>query len=270
LKQGSCKYNPLPLSTGKLNSPFSNFGLISFWEFLYTDYVEIEITYNPYKDNTFKVNFTGENSDDTFGWSVNASGDVTGDGFSDAVVGAPGYKNDQGRAYVFFGNDSLYSELSIPAKNADVILTLGSPGDKFGHSVGSADFGTDGYSDILVGAPYNDTYDGSKINIGAVYVFNGSKFIPKFISDSNYTRAGEYAQDHFGWSVANAFNFNNVSYNELIVGAPHFDNNTIRDVGKAYVLTTIPEYPIWAVPIIFLILFLFTWKLYLRYNKRKK
>jgi hypothetical protein len=42
-----------------------------------------------------------------FGYAVAMAGDVNGDGFSDVIVGADGYRNDQlaeGRAFVYFGN----------------------------------------------------------------------------------------------------------------------------------------------------------------------
>ena len=62
---------------------------------------------------------------------------------------------------------------------------------------------------------------------------------------------GLNANDHLGWSVSNAFVIVN-NFEVVVVGAPYFDNGSIIDVGKAYVVTTyIPEYPSFVIPILF-------------------
>jgi hypothetical protein len=214
------------------------------------------------------VTIIGENNDDNFGWSVNCSGDVNGDSFDDVVVGAPSFESNRGRAYIFYGNNSMAS--NIPADDANVTLVGGSIGDRFGFSVGSADLGADGYSDILVGAPYNDTWNGSKPDAGAVYVFNGSSAMQRIITAANCTRAGENANDHLGWAVANAFDMNNDNYDDIIVGAPHYDNGSMINAGKAYVLTTIPEYSELAIPTMFIVIISIILRKKIRYHRRKK
>ena len=226
---------------------------------MYSDYIEVDISYGSYIDNSFKTIITGEHQGDYLGWAVNSSGDVNGDGLDDVVFGAPGFDNSRGRAYVVFGNESLLS--NIPGEKANITLNGGSIGDKFGYSVAGTDIGSDGYSDILVGAPYNDTINGGKTDAGAVYVYNGSTTMPKILDAGNYTRAGEFAYDHFGWAVSNALDINIDNYNNIIVGAPHYDNGSISDVGKAYVLSIIPEYSSFMMPIIILILIMAVWKI---------
>ncbi|MBP6671743.1 MAG: FG-GAP repeat protein, partial [Bacteroidetes bacterium] len=54
-------------------------------------------------DNIVDVTMTGETSGLWFGVSVSTAGDLNGDGYSDVVVGAFGYANNSGRAYVYFG-----------------------------------------------------------------------------------------------------------------------------------------------------------------------
>ncbi|UCF07750.1 MAG: S8 family serine peptidase [Thermoplasmata archaeon] len=198
------------------------------------------------------VTLTGENPDDDFGWSVGTSGNVNGDLYEDVVIGAPAHNSSQGRVYLFYGYSSLAS--SILASDANVTIIGPNPGDKFGYSVGGSDLGGDGYSDILVGAPYNDTLDGSKTDAGAVYVINGSAVMSQYIDAANSARYGENANDHFGWSVASAFDVNDDNFMDIIVGAPHYDSGSRVDTGKAYVLTIIPEYPQIEIPIIFIIL----------------
>ena len=52
--------------------------------------------------NGFKMD--GEAANDQSGWSVNAAGDVNGDGYADFTMGAPYHNKYIGRGYVIFGN----------------------------------------------------------------------------------------------------------------------------------------------------------------------
>jgi hypothetical protein len=60
---------------------------------------------------------TGERQGDMFGWSVSGAGDVNGDNIDDVIIGAPKYDStpgvvdDNGRAYVFLGNNSNFGEI---------------------------------------------------------------------------------------------------------------------------------------------------------------
>ncbi|KPJ70916.1 hypothetical protein AMJ52_09300, partial [candidate division TA06 bacterium DG_78] len=49
------------------------------------------------------VTLKGESGGDRFGFSVSSAGDVNNDNCDDAIVGAYGYGNDKGRAYIFYG-----------------------------------------------------------------------------------------------------------------------------------------------------------------------
>src|SRR5207302_1566887 len=78
-----------------------------------------------------------------FGHSVASAGDVNGDGYADAVIGA----SLANRAYVYHGGPSGLA--TAPATS----LT-GPSGAEFGWSVASAgDVTGDGYADVIVGAP---------------------------------------------------------------------------------------------------------------------
>ncbi len=187
------------------------------------------------------ITLTGENTGNYFGWSVNSSGNVNGDSYDDVIVGAPGYSSNAGRSYLFNGGSSLPT--AINAVNADLTVSSGKQGDRFGSSVSSAgDVNSDGYHDILVGAPYNDTIDGSKSDAGAVYIFYGGSSLPSNAAGADAARYGETANDHFGWSVSHAGDTDYDSYDDIIVGAPHFDTGAQTDAGKAYLLSEIPEF----------------------------
>ena len=181
---------------------------------------------------------------------MNCSLYVNGDSYEDVIIGAPEYNNNAGRAYVVYGSQSLPP--NIPAWDVNIILDAGSPGDRFGYSVGGADLGGDGFSDLLVGAPFNDTLNGSLLDAGTVYVFNGSVNLNGTLQGANFTRSGENAFDHFGWSVGIARDIKLENYTYILTGAPYFDNVSLQDVGKVYILATvmIPEFELLFIPII--------------------
>jgi hypothetical protein len=107
-------------------------------------------------------NFSG------FGWSVGSAGDVNGDGYSDVIVGAPGYENEEpdddgGRAFVYFGSaGGLSTTFDWSTENEQASGSLG-------HSVQTAgDVNGDTYSDIIVGA---NAYHNGQNGEGAVFVY---------------------------------------------------------------------------------------------------
>jgi len=110
-----------------------------------------------------------DQADANFGYSVATAGDVNGDGYSDVIVGAPYYDNGQaneGRAYVYHGSATGLSTTfnwTAESDQADA---------NFGNSVATAgDVNGDGYSDVIVGAPY---YSNDQTAEGRAYVYHGS------------------------------------------------------------------------------------------------
>ncbi len=97
-----------------------------------------------------------------FGNAVAPAGDVNGDGYSDVVVGAQGSSTVLGKAYIYLGSAAGLS--TTAAWTGSGAATA----DRFGYAVASADVNGDGYSDILVGAPYNTT------STGKVYAYGGN------------------------------------------------------------------------------------------------
>ncbi|MGI3782759.1 MAG: FG-GAP repeat protein, partial [Janthinobacterium lividum] len=95
-----------------------------------------------------------------FGASL-AAGDVTGDGYDDLVVGAPGGGaggRSAGRVYVIPGSDRYLDPTRLVAYDQD---TPGVPGraedgDQFGASVALVDRNRDGKADLVVGSPGED------------------------------------------------------------------------------------------------------------------
>jgi FG-GAP repeat/Dockerin type I domain len=165
--------------------------------------------------------FTGEEMGDNFGWSVSGAGDVDNDGYADLIVGDWRYDAgglDAGRAYVYSGRTKLLMHTFMDS----------APGDRLGFSVsGAGDVNTDGYADLVVGAPM---YSGTGGNwSGRAYIYSGKT------GTLLHTFDGEGRGDHFGASVSGAGDVNNDGYADLIIGAPDNSAGGIVAVGRAYV-----------------------------------
>jgi hypothetical protein len=120
-------------------------------------------------DSVAAWRFEGNQTGAQLGTSVASAGDVNGDGYSDAVVGAPGASNGQsgeGRIYLFLGGPSGLSPVPALASEGDQI------GASFGFAVASAgDVNGDGFGDCLVGA---NLFDSGQTDEGRAFVFNGN------------------------------------------------------------------------------------------------
>jgi hypothetical protein len=147
-----------------------------------------------------------------FGYAVASAGDVNGDGRGDVIVGAYQYSNNAGAAYIYYG--------SATGLNATPATTLiGAAGSALGISVSAIDLNSDGYSDIIVGAPNFNAGTGR----ATVHLGNGAGISPT----PNYTLAGTVANGRFGRSVAGAGDVNGDVFGDIIIGA--------SEANKAYV-----------------------------------
>jgi len=168
-------------------------------------------------NNIADVTMTGEAIEDYFGEPVSSAGDVNGDGYSDVIVGAAGYMQGIGRAYIYFGGASMNN-------TADVTITIGVTGEIPSVSVSSAgDVNGDGYSDVIIGDfQYSASTGRASIYLGGVAMNN--------IAD--VTMTGEATSNEFGYSVSEAGDVNDDGFDDVIVGARHYgpDNK-----GRGYI-----------------------------------
>ncbi len=171
-----------------------------------------------------------------FGDSVASAADVNGDGYDDVIVGAFWYDSGQvneGRVYVFHGSAAGLS--FTPAWTAE----SDKAGAEFGHSAASArDVNGDGYSDVIVGAPW---FSNDQDYEGRAYLYYGSNTgllpAPAGTAESNQVRA------NMGYSVASAGDVNGDGLDDLIVGAQNFDHGQENE-GQVFIYRGGVKYPL--------------------------
>ena len=154
-----------------------------------------------------------------FGYAVSTAGDVNGDGFADLLVGAQNWEDNvatesqEGGVFVYHGSAAGISTIATIILQSNVTLTY------FGWSVASAgDINNDGYSDIVVGAPYANFPTSLE---GAAYVFLGSAAGLNNVYHKRLERNQGGAQ--FGVSVTGAGDVNGDGYSDIAVGAFGYD-----------------------------------------------
>ena len=99
------------------------------------------------------VTETGDAADDRFGAAVSAAGDLNGDGFAELLVGAPFADPDglvdAGRVTVFAGPPAPGAPMDPLAR----VHGLEAGGELGAALAGGIDTNTDGYDDVVIGAP---------------------------------------------------------------------------------------------------------------------
>ena len=161
--------------------------------------------------------FRADEVDSSFGESVSSAGDVNNDGYTDLIVGVRLDGSNSGSARIFSGKDGSTLFTFEPRR-----------GFFFGESVsGAGDVNNDGFDDVIIGAPGDNT-NGN--NSGSAFVLSGRNGLRL------YTFDGDSPEESFGGSVSGAGDVNNDGFPDLIVGAGRDDNNGV-DSGSARVFS---------------------------------
>jgi hypothetical protein len=174
-----------------------------------------------------------------FGSSVSTAGDVNGDGYADAFVGANLYddgEENEGRAYVYHGSAAGLSTMAGWTAEGDQLSA------SFGSSVSTAgDVNGDGYADVLIGA---NSYSNGEVSEGRAYLYYGSA--AGLSTTADWITEGNQDGADFGRSVSTAGDINGDGYADVIVSASYYSNVETQE-GKAFVyhgssagLSTIP------------------------------
>lgn len=178
-------------------------------------------------DPNWDFRLLAEAENDQLGYSVAGVGDLDNDGFDDIAVGARWSDRagkDKGAVWVVFG--------STPSFGSRQLVLIGNTDGQagFGHSVAGGDFNNDGFSDLVVGAPFDGP--SGEWGIGKVQIFFGGANMDPNV---DLTFLGEMSGNNFGWSVACAGDLNADGYDDLVVGARWYGLWPETGRGKAYV-----------------------------------
>jgi hypothetical protein len=185
-------------------------------------------------------------SADTLGYSVNAAGDVNGDGIGDVIVGsafADANGRDSGRSYVVFGSAEGFAATmdasSLNGRNGFVFNGIAA-NHRAGTDVsGAGDVNGDGIDDVVVGALHASP---NGLRSGQGYVVYGSaEGFPAVIEASSLDGSNGFAlngidqEDAAGGSVSGIGDINGDGLDDLLIGATRADPDGIQR-GQVYVV----------------------------------
>ncbi|MGA1839677.1 MAG: M14 family zinc carboxypeptidase [bacterium] len=188
-------------------------------------------------------------AEDQFGWSLTA-GDFDGDDFDDLAVSAPyedhSSKTDPGSVWIFFGTTKGFIMFSTHAFMLDQDDLNGdddgaSNNEKFGWAMATGDINGDGYDELVVGVPYEDT--GGKNSVGEVDIFYGGSegidsmtgFNQVIDQDTGSMGGAVEEEDWFGYSV-DVGKVNDDNYADVAIGVPYETYNGVFRAGIAHLL----------------------------------
>lgn len=159
------------------------------------------------------VDLTPDTTSQRFGWAIDGSADLNGDGFSDVVIG-----HGEGQdARIYFGSASGPS--TTPS------VTISGSSIAFGSAVSVVgDVNDDGKPDLAIGSPA----DGD----GKVYVFYGRDSWPTTLTQADAdcviaadsTADANMAGSQLGATIARLGDFNGDGIDDFAVGAPSYNS----------------------------------------------
>ncbi|MBD3335241.1 MAG: hypothetical protein GF355_06965 [Candidatus Eisenbacteria bacterium] len=171
-------------------------------------------------DGAADLVLTGPSAGAYFGRAVAGAGDLNLDGWDDFAVGAP--RTAAGTVFVYFGG-------GVPDTIPDLVLQGPGEDSRFGTAVaGAGDVDGSEGPDLLVGASrVSQTHTWQ----GGAFLFSGGAGLDDL---PDWSVLGEGGGDHLGSSVAGAGDVNGDGAQDILVGAPYWNDGTIIDAGAAY------------------------------------
>ncbi len=174
---------------------------------------------------------------DFFGSTLTTS-DFNNDGFGDLAVGTPNENigteletTETGQVQIIYGSATGLTAAGnqLWSQQSEGVLDDAEELDRFGSALTASDFNNDGFGDLAVGIPNEDTSSADlSTNEGSVQVIYGSASGLKADGNQLWTQEGVGVSDsaeffdNFG-SALTASDFNNDGFGDLAVGVPGED-----------------------------------------------
>ena len=167
--------------------------------------------------------------------TVSSAGDINGDGYGDIAIAARG-----GRIYVVFGRSGGFGgiDLSAMAPSEGFEIKHDFDGVRADGIASAGDINGDGYDDLLIGRPDAADKRGEAYLIyGRAGGFEGIDLL-NLDSDDGFVLRGEGLKDYAGGTVAGAGDLNGDGYDDILIGAPGYNNVPGRqnEGGAVYVI----------------------------------
>ena len=203
------------------------------------------------------IKIRGDNAGDLVGTSQASAGDFNGDGYSDWLIGAPGYNGGAGLAAIIYGTPLLQGAFNVSdigtAKLPGVIFTGEAAAGGAGACVaGVGDVDGDGYDDVAVVAPNMDWtfFDGtSRTKPGVVYLIYGGPDYTGTMTLGDVAKGNLpgliYAGPHDNeavTTVAPAGDVDNDGLADFLIGCPNYNildpsgATLVPKVGEVYLI----------------------------------
>ncbi len=172
------------------------------------------------------------------GASLASPGDLDGDGYHDLLMGSPGDDRnglEAGAVYIWYGGP-LAGDVDLSDADAVFLGSESSLSEQLGFSVAGADIESDGSSDLLLSAPFND--DGAE-NAGKLYLVSGEHFSGTLnVEDvANASFTGQSTNEYASWAATLA-DMDGDGQLSILAGSPYGDALGGSNNGLVYILQT--------------------------------
>ncbi|XP_066302451.1 integrin alpha-5-like isoform X1 [Branchiostoma lanceolatum] len=191
---------------------------------LYT--LDLDKTDDPYTNHMYSGLSSINEDDFHLAYSV-ASGEFTGDGNPDYVVGVPRGGGDPTSETPNFVAGQLRILSKGPGKRLETVTTdpvaleSNQFGSNFGYSVIVQDVNNDGLDDIIAGAPMYSSEGFQRVDLGAVYIYLLTQAAQTPTFSAPTVLMGKSAKGRFGTALAALGDINQDGFNDIAVGAPY-------------------------------------------------